>query len=204
MTELLFATNNSGKLAELRGLASGYNIDILSLDDADISSNPEETGTTFMENATLKLDDVLSRAGGELWVAADDAGMMIDYLGGEPGVHTRRWDGTEMSDQGIIDYALEQLNNATGEQRAAKFVVQTLLAHTTQPAQKHPFRGELHGRILEQESDELKPVEGLPLRQIFQLENGHMLGDPANPTGASARVIAFTDLLKFIVEHDRN
>ena len=204
MIDLLFATNNPGKLAELRGLADDHGVEVLSLADVDVTSNPEETGATFMQNVTIKLDDVLSKLDLELWVAADDAGMMIGYLDGAPGVYTRRWDGTEMSDQGIIDYALEQLADATDEQRAARFLVQTLVAHTSAPELKYDFKGEVRGRILTQPSREFEPVEGLPLRQIFQLEDGHMLGDPANPTGTSARAMAFAKLLEFIAEHDRH
>jgi XTP/dITP diphosphohydrolase len=86
---LLVATTNPGKLREIRQLMSGAPIHLLSLADLPPIEEPEETGTTFEENARLKAHHYSSRSG--LWTVAEDSGLVIDALDGEPGVKSARF-----------------------------------------------------------------------------------------------------------------
>ena len=85
MKQLVVATTNAGKLREIRGILADVPIELLSLDQFPEIVEPEETGTTFAENARLKAL-YYNRATG-LPAVADDSGIVIDALGGEPGVH---------------------------------------------------------------------------------------------------------------------
>jgi XTP/dITP diphosphohydrolase len=89
MRTLLVATTNPGKLREIRQLMTAVPIRLLSLADLPAIEEPEETGTTFEENARLKAHYYSARSG--LWTVAEDSGLVIDALGGEPGVKSARF-----------------------------------------------------------------------------------------------------------------
>jgi XTP/dITP diphosphohydrolase len=86
---LLVATTNPGKLREITQLMSGVAVRLVSLADLAPIDEPEETGTTFEENARLKAHYYSARSG--LWTVAEDSGLVIDALGGEPGVKSARY-----------------------------------------------------------------------------------------------------------------
>ena len=92
MKKILVATTNLGKLREIRGMLAGLPVDLLSLSDVPPLIEPEETGTTFAENARLKALYYHEKAG--LPAVADDSGLEIEALDGAPGVHSARWHGT--------------------------------------------------------------------------------------------------------------
>ena len=87
--KLLIATHNPGKLREYRGLLGNVPFDLVSLDHLGIAEEVEETGNTFHENARLKAS-IYAALSGELTLA-DDSGLEVDALGGEPGVHSARY-----------------------------------------------------------------------------------------------------------------
>jgi XTP/dITP diphosphohydrolase len=89
MRQLLVATTNPGKLREIRTLMAGAPVTLLSLADIAPIEEPEETGTTFEENARLKASYYAERSG--LLTVAEDSGLLIDALGGEPGVRSARF-----------------------------------------------------------------------------------------------------------------
>jgi XTP/dITP diphosphohydrolase len=89
---LLLATTNQDKLREIRGLLAGAPVEVVSLRDVPPVAEPEETGLTFEANARLKAlyyDDALP--GGADYTVSEDSGLIIDALGGEPGVHSARF-----------------------------------------------------------------------------------------------------------------
>jgi XTP/dITP diphosphohydrolase len=86
---LLVATTNPGKLREIRELMTGLPVRLVSLADLPPIEEPEETGTTFEENARLKAHHYSARSG--LWTVAEDSGLVIDALHGEPGVKSARF-----------------------------------------------------------------------------------------------------------------
>lgn len=90
---LLIATTNPGKLREIAGILEGVPVDLATLNDFDTIEEPEETGTTFEENARLKARYYSNATG--LVSVADDSGIEIDALDKAPGVHSARWHGTD-------------------------------------------------------------------------------------------------------------
>ena len=89
MRTLLVATTNRGKLREIYQLMAGVGVRLASLADLPPIEEPEETGTTFEDNARLKARYYAARSG--LWTVAEDSGLVIDALGGEPGVKSARY-----------------------------------------------------------------------------------------------------------------
>jgi XTP/dITP diphosphohydrolase len=121
---VLIATTNPGKMREIAGILSGLPIEVVGLDRFPDLSQPEETGTTFAENARLKAL-YYHRATG-LPSAADDSGLEIDALGGAPGVHSARWEG---NDYGVKFRKIYELLDARHARRSrARFVCRVALA----------------------------------------------------------------------------
>lgn len=118
MKRIIFATGNENKLKEIRLILTGF--DVISLKAAGISVDIEETGQTFKENAYIKAKAIWDITGGI--VLADDSGLVVDYINGEPGVYSSRYMGEDTSytikNQNIID----RLANAKGEERSARFI----------------------------------------------------------------------------------
>lgn len=121
--KIIFATGNAGKMKEIREILGDLNIPVLSMKEAGIDAKPEETGTTFEENAIIK-----AKATAELVtepdviVMADDSGLEVDYLNKEPGVYSARYMGEDtpysIKNQNIID----RLEGVEDEKRTARFV----------------------------------------------------------------------------------
>ena len=89
MIKLLLATNNQGKLAELRSLLSGLNLELLSPKDLDLEIHVEERGLNYLENAVLKAAIFADAA--KIWTLADDTGLEVEALGGAPGLYSARY-----------------------------------------------------------------------------------------------------------------
>ncbi len=120
MRTLLVATTNPGKLREIREVMSGVPIRLVSLADLRPIDEPEETGTTFEENARLKAHYYCGRSG--LWTVAEDSGLVIDALDGEPGVRSARFlrDDATYPERFAEIYRL--LDARRGTPRTARFV----------------------------------------------------------------------------------
>ena len=117
---IIVATNNLGKIREIREI--GKNIPVVFKSLKDIWPEPvniPETGTTFEENAQMKAQWAFSRKG--TWTLADDSGLEVDLLNGDPGVYSSRYAGDAQDDQENIRKLLKQLNGASGEERTARF-----------------------------------------------------------------------------------
>ena len=91
MKKLIFATGNAGKMKEIREILGSPDLEILSQKEAGIETHAEENGTTCEENALIKARAVAEQT--DALVLADDSGLEIDYLGGEPGVYSARYLG---------------------------------------------------------------------------------------------------------------
>ena len=87
--KVIFATGNAGKMKEVRLILADLGKEIRSMDEAGFKGDSEENGTTFAENAEIKARAVWEQTGGT--VLADDSGLVIDYLNGEPGVYSARY-----------------------------------------------------------------------------------------------------------------
>ena len=118
--KIVFATGNEGKMREVRLILQDLGFPVLSMKETGVSLDIEENGTTFAENAMIKAREVWEKTGGI--VLADDSGLVVDYLGGEPGVYSARYLGEdtsyEIKNQAIID----RLADAKEEERTARFV----------------------------------------------------------------------------------
>src|SRR5580765_630631 len=118
--ELLIASRNRGKFAEITELLVHLPLTLRDLDHFGISTDVEETGSAFAENAELKATGYARLA--TVPTLADDSGLVIDALGGRPGVHSARYAGKDASDEERIDKVLNELNNVPMESRTARFI----------------------------------------------------------------------------------
>lgn len=119
MSKLLIATNNKGKLHEYRSLLRGIPYQLVSPAEEGITLNVKETGKTFEENAVLKAKEFAAASG--LLTLADDSGLEVDALGGEPGVMSARYAGEGASDAQRVSYLLSKLKDVPREKRTARF-----------------------------------------------------------------------------------
>lgn len=113
--KIVIATNNAGKLREVREILSPLGIEVISQREAGVNCNPDENGETFAENAMIKAKAVYEATG--LPVIADDSGLCVDFLGGRPGVHSARYapDGEKCSK------LLSEMTDVPQEKRRASF-----------------------------------------------------------------------------------
>jgi len=114
----VLATANHGKVTEMREILSDLSFDVVSRDDMGITIDVEESGETFFENALIKAEAICKATG--LPAIADDSGLVVKALDGQPGVYSSSYGGTHLSDNERCSYLLENMKNM--EQRDAKFV----------------------------------------------------------------------------------
>ena len=141
---IVIATGNQGKLAEIRQILHGDDVDIVPLSEFDFEP-ADETGDTFLENALLKARKAASETG--LVAIADDSGLMVDAIGGAPGVYSARYAGDNASDEQNVTKLLSKLKGVNGENRSAAF---HCVAVVVFPGEERPplvAEGEWHGRI---------------------------------------------------------
>lgn len=118
MKQVVIATKNKGKAKDFEALFTPLGYEVVTMFDVAPDMEIEETGTTFEENAILKAE-TLSRALGQL-VIADDSGLAVDALEGEPGVYSARYAG-DHDDEANIEKVLENLQGVPVEERTARF-----------------------------------------------------------------------------------
>lgn len=114
---LLIATHNRGKLIEYQEMFAGLPFALVTLDEVGIRDDVDETGATFAENAALKATTYARRSG--LLTLADDSGLQVDALGGEPGVRSKRY--AAGGDAARNEFLLSQLRDVPASKRAARF-----------------------------------------------------------------------------------
>lgn len=142
MNELVFATNNVHKLEELRQIVGGR-YKILSLSDIGCKEDIPETGDTFEENARIKARYVKEKYGYDCF--ADDSGLVVDTLGGEPGVHSARYaPGTDHNGAANTRHLLENLKNIVD--RSAHLSTVIVLIHN---GSEQVFDGSVYGKIID-------------------------------------------------------
>ena len=119
MTKLLLATNNQGKLCELRSLLCDLPYGLVTLSEVGIDIKVDEIGSSLEENARLKATTLANKS--QLLTLADDSGLEVDALGGQPGVLSARYAGENASDSERINYLLSKLDGVSWEKRRARF-----------------------------------------------------------------------------------
>jgi XTP/dITP diphosphohydrolase len=118
--ELLIATGNQGKIAELRLLLASLPLRLRSLAEFPGVAEVEETGKTFSDNAILKASAYAGQTG--LWALADDSGLEVDALNGAPGVFSARYGGAGLTDGERLERLLEELSQRAPQERRARFI----------------------------------------------------------------------------------
>ena len=141
--KLILASNNANKLREFRRLVEGLDIELISQKEAGCDFEVDENGSTFEENAFLKASAVTKATG--LAAVADDSGLCVDALNGEPGIYSARYGaGHASSDRERYEYLLKKLENVKG--RSARFVC--CICCTFPDGRIIRARGECEGEIL--------------------------------------------------------
>ena len=142
--DIVVATNNKGKLAEIKKILAGHNV--LSQNDVGAFVDVDETGTTYEENSLLKAQSV--REYTDKIIIADDSGLEVDVLGGEPGLYSARYAGEGTTPDQGMDKLLDKLAHYSFEQKTARFIscITLLMPDGT----VHTFRGECEGFITAQ------------------------------------------------------
>ena len=118
MDTYVIATNNAHKLHEIRDILENDRRRFISMKEANIATDPEENGLTFEENALIKARAACKASG--LPALADDSGLEVDYLHGEPGIRSARY--CEGADADRVVYLLKKMEGVPAEQRGAQFV----------------------------------------------------------------------------------
>ncbi len=139
-TQLLIATGNPGKMREYAGLLQDIPFELVSLRDLGITHEVEETGDTFEENAWLKASEYAAISG--LLTLADDSGLEVDALSGDPGVRSARYGGEACtSDQDRVQLLLKNMQDVPWEKRGARFrcVISIVLPADTKIPLPSPF-----------------------------------------------------------------
>jgi XTP/dITP diphosphohydrolase len=156
--KVIFATNNQGKLKEVRNIFEGTNFEIISLKDIGFTEEIEETGTTFEDNAFIKADTIFNKF--NVPVIADDSGLAVDQLEGRPGVYSARYAGENATYEDNNLKLLEELKDFS-QPHKAQFLCCAVFVD-----QKHKIsvRGELTGEIMK----EFKGDNGFGFDPIFK------------------------------------
>ncbi|SDM88072.1 XTP/dITP diphosphohydrolase [Fictibacillus solisalsi] len=118
--KVLIATKNAGKVKEFEFMFAEMGVEVSSLLDVEDAPEVEETGTTFAENARLKAEEIANLY--NLPVISDDSGLVIDAIGGRPGVFSARYAGIEKDDDKNMDKVLDEMRSVPEHERTARFV----------------------------------------------------------------------------------
>ena len=145
MKKIIFATGNSGKIREVREIFSGSDVEVESLREAGIPDDAVEDGETFAENAVIKAKAAAGHT--DLTVLADDSGLVIDALGGEPGVYSARYMGRDTSYNIKNAELIRRLENVPPEERTARFVCDIAAVMPGRDRDVRVFEGVIEGRI---------------------------------------------------------
>ncbi|MCR4891565.1 MAG: RdgB/HAM1 family non-canonical purine NTP pyrophosphatase [Lachnospiraceae bacterium] len=143
MEKIIVATGNQDKMREIREILAGFDIPILSMKEADLVTEVEETGETFEENALIKARAVWQKSGN--LVISDDSGLEIDALNKEPGIHSSRYLGEKTSYHIKNQILVDRLEGVPKEQRTARFVCAAAIIFPD--GSEKTVRGVMEGQI---------------------------------------------------------
>lgn len=161
MKKIVLATNNSHKIQELKNISKELNIEFLTKSEIGQGDfDVEETEETLKGNALLKAKG-LKKLIGDYIVISDDTGLFVDYLNGEPGVHSSRYSGEDHNDEKNKEKLLENLKDVSLENRNAHF--KTVIAMVEDGKDDIIVEGVLKGKIAEEE----RGTEGFGYDPLF-------------------------------------
>ena len=173
MIEILFATSNAGKAREVQAMFSDLDVDVKTLKEDGISVDVEENGKTFAENAMIKAKAMAGMT--KKIVLADDSGLVVDYLNGEPGIYSARYLGEDTSYDIKNAKILERMEGVPKEQRSARFVC--AMAAIMPDGEVICTEGIMEGRI----GYEIKGTNGFGYDPIFYLPEYGMTSAEITP-----------------------
>ena len=199
MKRLILASNNKKKIKEIKEILKELDVEVRSLENENINIEVVEDGKTFEENAEKKAKEIyeflLKRGDKNFIVLADDSGLAVDYLNGEPGIYSARYAGEHGNDTKNNEKLLKNLMGLDKQNRRAKFICQ--LAMFTDKGEYFKVTGDVNGYIIE----ELHGEGGFGYDPLFFYE-------PLNKTFAqltseekneiSHRAVALKELKKMI------
>ena len=189
----VLASHNQAKLAEMRDILGELGIRVISQAEAGVDVEPEETSATFEENALIKARAVMEASG--LPAVADDSGLMVDALGGAPGVYSARYGGGhDRTDAQRNALLLKNLENE--EHRRAKFV--SVIAVAWPDGREITARGEVHGEIAREE----RGANGFGYDPLFLLPDGRHMAELSSEekNSISHRGNALRELKRILTE----
>ena len=158
--KVVLASKNKHKLEEISQITKQFHMELVLQSELGLNIDVEETGTTFEENSFIKAEAVMKATG--LPALADDSGLMVDALGGEPGVYSARYGFDEsLDDRGRLQLLLKNTENVPDGQRQAKFV--SVISFITPDGEVIQARGEIHGEL----TREAKGENGFGYDPIF-------------------------------------
>ncbi|MGN0999826.1 MAG: RdgB/HAM1 family non-canonical purine NTP pyrophosphatase [Faecousia sp.] len=193
--KVVLASKNPHKLEEIRKITEKFGFDLVLQSELGVDLDVEETGTTFEENSFLKADAVMKATG--LPALADDSGIVVDALNGEPGIYSARYgfDDT-LDDWGRLQLLLKNTEQVPDGQRQAHFVC--VITMVTPEGQCIQARGEIHGELLRAPAGE----NGFGYDPIFYYPpygktTAEMTGDEKNQVSHRANALKiFNEKLK--------
>ena len=197
MDKIVFATTNEGKVKEIKEILKDFPIEVVSMKEMGITADIEENGTTFEENSLIKARALAKLTG--LPALADDSGLEVDYLNGEPGIYSARYLGRDTDYDYKNNYIIDKLSGAKGEERSARFVC--VISLVLPDGREFVERGVVEGLI----GYEQKGENGFGYDPIFYLhEYGKTSAElpPEEKNRISHRGKALTAMKKLIVTLD--
>ena len=161
MDKIVFATTNVGKIKEIKEILADFDVEVVSMEEMNITADIEENGATFEENSLIKARAVSKLTG--LPALADDSGLEVDYLNGEPGIYSARYLGRDTDYDYKNNYIIEKLQDAKDEERNARFVC--VISLVLPDGREFVKKGVMEGRI----GYEIKGENGFGYDPIFYL-----------------------------------
>ncbi|MDA9742751.1 RdgB/HAM1 family non-canonical purine NTP pyrophosphatase [Pelagibacteraceae bacterium] len=192
MRQLLFFSNNKNKIIEIKKIFNKFNLELLSLNDLNISNEPEETGKTFEENAKIKSDYGFNKTG--IPCFADDSGICIESLNWKPGVLSKRFLNNFKSNQACF----ENIIKSTKRKSKQNAYFKTSISLTVKNDQNVIFNGKIEGKI----SEQAKGRFGFGYDPVFIPKNyNKTLAELSTQkkNEISHRSIAVTKLINFLI-----
>lgn len=190
--DIIIASNNKGKIKEFKKILEPIGYNVISQSEAGINLEIEENGTTYEENANLKAQAIYNLK--HIPVLADDSGIEVDYLNGEPGIYSARYLGDVTQEQ-RNNYILEKLENVQESERSARFTC--AICYINEQGEKTFVKGIWNGIIAKQPKGE----NGFGYDPIF-MPNGENITvaemSEEEKNKKSHRAIAFRKLLEIL------
>lgn len=167
MKKLIVASNNEHKIIEIKQMLKDFPFEVISLKEANIDVDVEETGATFEENSYIKANEIFKLTK-DCLVLSDDSGLMVDSLNGEPGVYSARFAGEHGNSKKNNEKLLLMLEGKSIQERKARFVCVLVLIINEDKVIS--VRGEVEGYIAESENGK----DGFGYDPLFYVPEHHM------------------------------